>query len=196
LLYLNRSLTLTTPLAPANRTQSVIAAKGNDVLKIADQVAVIARQLALPFTTSEVRYKPGAISGARALALPYVDARVVQARLDAVLGLAGWTDNYLPLPNGSVVCTLRCKIGRSWIARSDVGGPSEQNDEGDRTKAAFSDALKRAAVKFGVGRYLYSLPQQWFAYDPQRRRFATPPPSPTSPVAKEASSNGRDDQRR
>jgi hypothetical protein len=40
----------------------------------------------------------------------------------------------------------------------DVGGPSEQPDEGDRVKAAFSDALKRAAVKFGIGRYLYRLP--------------------------------------
>ena len=48
----------------------------------------------------------------------------------------------------------------------DVGAPSEQPDGGDRLKAAFSDALKRAAVKFGIGRYLYRLPQQWVRLRP------------------------------
>ena len=45
-------------------------------------------------------------------------------------------------------------------------------------KAAFSDALKRAAVKFGVGRYLYRLPAQWLDYDSQKRQFARPPTLP------------------
>jgi hypothetical protein len=40
------------------------------------------------------------------------------------------------------------------LTKVDVGGPSEQPDGGDWLKAAFSDALKRAAVKFGVGRHL------------------------------------------
>src|SRR5262249_25660702 len=60
----------------------------------------------------------------------------------------------------------------------DVGGPSEQPDEGDRRKAAVSDALKRAAVKFGLGRYLYRLPDIWVDYDPQRRRIIGQPPLP------------------
>jgi hypothetical protein len=59
-----------------------------------------------------------------------------------------------------------------------VGGQSEQPDGGDRTKAAFSDALMRAAVKFGVGRYLYRLPSQWCDYDPQTRRFVKEPALP------------------
>jgi hypothetical protein len=49
---------------------------------------------------------------------------------------------------------------------------------GDRLKAAFSDALKRAAVKFGVGRYLYRLPSQWVDWDPQRRQFKVKPVLP------------------
>jgi hypothetical protein len=60
----------------------------------------------------------------------------------------------------------------------DVGGPSEQPDGGDRLKAAFSDALKRAAVKFGVGGYLYRLPSQWLDYDSQRRQFLKTPSLP------------------
>src|SRR5262249_40457923 len=115
----------------------------------------IADALSAFFPSTAVRFRPGATSGNRALALPYVDCRAVHQRLDDVLGLDGWQDSYEVLSDGSVVCTLRCRIGDAWITRQDVGSPSEQPDEGDRRKAAFSDALKRAAVKFGVGRYLY-----------------------------------------
>src|SRR6516162_10177096 len=99
-------------------------------------------QLAAPFAESEVKFKPAVVSGNRALALPYVDARAIQDRLDEVLGVAGWQDEYECLPDGAVVCKLRLRLGAEWITKSDVGGPSEQPDEGDRRKAAFSDALK------------------------------------------------------
>jgi hypothetical protein len=136
--------------------------------------------LAAPFAPEAVRFKPAVVTGNRALALAYVDARVIQDRLDNVLGVAGWQDDYECLPDGSVVCRLRLRLGDTWITKVDVGGPSEQPDGGDRLKAAFSDALKRAAVKFGVGRYLYRLPAQWVDYDPQRRQFVRPPALPAS----------------
>jgi hypothetical protein len=138
----------------------------------------IAKRLAEPFDMAELRWKPGAVRGNRALALAYADARAVESRLDEVLGVDGWQDEYGCLANGSVVCKLRCRVGGQWIVKSDVGGPSEQEDEGDRTKAAFSDALKRAAVKYGVARYLYRLPAQWLDYDPQRRQFLKTPSLP------------------
>jgi hypothetical protein len=87
------------------------------------------------------------------------------------------------LPDGSVVCRLKVRLGNDWITKMDVGAPSEQPDEGDRRKAAFSDALKRAAVKFGIGRYLYRLKDLWVDYDPQRRAFARPPMLPPALVA-------------
>jgi hypothetical protein len=92
----------------------------------------------------------------------------------------GWQDSYRVLPDGSVMCRLRLKIGDQWITKVDVGGQSEQPDGGDRTKAAFSDALKRAAVKFGIGRYLYRLPQLWADYDSHKRQFVRPPALPAS----------------
>src|SRR5204862_948337 len=134
--------------------------------------------LSAPFDPREVRFKPAVVSGNRALALAYVDARVIQDRLDDVLGVTGWQDEYECLPDGSVVCRLRLRLGDEWITKMDVGGPSEQPDGGDRMKAAFSDALKRAAVKFGVGRYLYRLPSQWVDYDPLKRQFARTPTLP------------------
>jgi hypothetical protein len=107
-------------------------------------------------------------------------SRVIQDRLDEVLGVIGWQDDYECLPDGSVVCRLRIRVGGEWLTKVDVGGPSEQPDEGDRRKAAFSDALKRAAVKFGVGRYLYRLPSQWVDYDPKKKQFVRTPPLPES----------------
>jgi hypothetical protein len=144
------------------------------------EVEALTQALLAPFDVEAVKFKPAVVSGTRALALPYVDARAIQDRLDEVLGVAGWQDEYEFLPDGSVVCRLRLRLGDEWITKMDVGGPSEQPDEGDRRKAAVSDALKRAAVKFGVGRYLYRLPQQWVDYDPQKKTFARRPTLPPS----------------
>jgi hypothetical protein len=124
---------------------------------------------------TEVKFKPQTVSGNRALAVPFVDARVIQDRLDDVLGVMGWQDSYECLPDGSVVCRLKIRLGDEWITKEDVGGQSEQPDEGDRRKAAFSDALKRAAVKFGIGRYLYRQKPMWVDYDPQKRQFVRMP---------------------
>src|SRR4051795_9736243 len=148
--------------------------------------ASIGEQLAVPFPISEVQFKPGAVSGNRALALAYVDARAIQDRLDAVLGIDGWQDDYECLPDGSVVCRLRLRMGGEWVTKVDVGGPSEQPDGGDRMKAAFSDALKRAAVKFGVGRYLYRLPSSWVDYDPVKRQVRGTPTLPAFALPRRA----------
>jgi hypothetical protein len=151
-------------------------------------VAAICAALAAPFAGSEIKWKPGAVSGNRALAICYVDARVVQDRLDEVLGVAGWQDDYTVLDDGSVLCRLRVRLGGEWLTKVDVGGPSEQPDDGDKRKAAFSDALKRAAVKFGVGRHLYRAPVQWVDYDAQKRQFVRPPqlPAAAAPARKTA----------
>jgi hypothetical protein len=139
----------------------------------------LAEALSDPFDPGEVRWKAQTSKNGRAMAVAYVDARCVMDRLDDVLGADGWQDAYEVLPAGhQVLCRLSLRLGGEWLTRCDVGGESEQPDEGDRCKAAFSDALKRAAVKWGVGRYLYRLPRQWVAYDEQRRQLAEAPALP------------------
>ena len=137
----------------------------------------ILQALSAPFDPADVHWKPQAISGNRCLAVAYIDARAVMDRLDEVCGVA-WQDSYDPLPGGSVLCRLQVQIDGQWIVKCDVGSPSAQPDEGDRMKAAFSDALKRAAVKFGIGRYLYRLPRQWVDWDAQKRQFGRVPTLP------------------
>lgn len=95
--------------------------------------------------------------GTKALALAYIDARDVMERLDAVCGPANWQDSYTETTRGRVICTISIRCGDTWVAKSDGAGDTDV--EGD--KGAISDAFKRAAVKWGVGRYLYDLPSIW-----------------------------------
>lgn len=146
-----------------------------------ERVAEVMAALRDPFPAEAVGFKPQTVakSGERCMVVAYIDARDVQDRLNAVLGILGWQDSYDILPAGGVLCRLSVRIdGGEWVTREDVGSPSEQPDPGDRLKAATSDALKRAAVKLGIGRYLYDLPTQWVPYDPQKKQPAELPRLP------------------
>lgn len=115
-----------------------------------DDKTTIFRALAAPFADSDVKTRK--LAGKT---VSYITARTVMNRLDEVLGPDGWWDHYQPLED-SVVCelTLRLPDGTT-ITKSDAGARAGMADAGDDDKSAFSDAFKRAAVKFGVGRYLY-----------------------------------------
>jgi hypothetical protein len=51
-----------------------------------------------------------------------------------------------------------------------------QPDEGNRCKAA---TIKRAAVLWDIGRYLYQLGGQWLDYDARAKKIAGKPTLPT-----------------
>ena len=92
--------------------------------------------------------------------LAYLNARDVMDRLDEVVGPDGWEDVYHETPK-RLICTLRIKVDGSWVEKSD--GAGDTNMEGE--KGGLSDAFKRAAVKFGVGRYLYDTESPWVDLD-------------------------------
>ncbi|MCA9958311.1 MAG: hypothetical protein KC443_04725 [Anaerolineales bacterium] len=147
--------------------------------------------LADPFPASEVQWKAQATSRdkTRALAVAYIDARNVMERLDSAVSPANWSDSYRVVEvdgRSSVECTLTV----CGVSKTDVGTAGESADP---AKAAYSDALKRAAVKFGIGRYLYALPKQWVAYDEQRKQLAVTPVLPQWAVP--SGSNGSGSQR-
>lgn len=133
--------------------------------------------LAAPFDPADVKWKPQQISGSRCMAIAYITARAVMDRLDDVVGPGEWQTSYRVVGDG-VTCVLSLRIDGEWVSHEDIGGESGQPDEGDRHKAAFSDALKRVAVRFGIGRYLYRLPRQWVDYDPQKRCITRAPALP------------------
>ncbi len=126
-------------------------------------------RLAEPFPEEEIRWRVEALSKdkRRALVVPYVDVRAVLDRLDEAVGPEGWRDAYELLAQGEGFFAVRCRLTVLGVTKEDVG-------EGESLKAAFSDALKRAAVKFGVGRHLYRMEKVWVDYDEKTGRF-TPP---------------------
>ncbi len=81
----------------------------------------------------------------------YLDSRDVQSKLDEVCG-TGWQDKYYEVC-GNLYCAIGIKCGEDWIWRTDCGTPSAF----DKEKGQASDAFKRAAVKLGIGRFLYNL---------------------------------------
>lgn len=87
--------------------------------------------------------------------LCYVDARAVMDRLDSVCGPENWQCNYSAGVSGSIICNLgiRMTSPEGWIWKADGAGATDMEGE----KGALSDAFKRAAVRFGIGRYLYDL---------------------------------------
>ena len=101
------------------------------------------------FTKNELKWRTG--GGGKQLA--YIDARCAMKRLDEVVGSHNWQDDYKSI-DGRTVCNLSVRINGEWITKSD--GAGDTNIEGE--KGGLSDAFKRAAVKFGVGRYLYYIP--------------------------------------
>lgn len=106
--------------------------------------------LAAPFDGREVK-----VLAVKGREMRYITARTAMNRLDNVLGPERWWDDYIPGAE-SVICRLTILLpdGRE-LTKVDAGGYAGMADSGDDDKSGFSDAFKRAAVKFGVGRYLY-----------------------------------------
>ena len=134
--------------------------------------------LAQPFDPEAVEFKAGATTQdkARALALAYVDSRVYQGRLDAVT--PDWRNEYTREYAGDRVI-VTCALTVAGVTRQAIGESlqaSARHDgstviEENAATTAEAQAFKRACSAFGLGRYLYSVPQVWADYDSGRRQF-------------------------
>ena len=144
-------------------------------------IAADLSRLAAPFDSSDVEWKPGAVTRdkSKGLAMAYLSNRAVQDRLDAVCGPADWRNEFRPGPDGGVVCGLSVYVERTpgqpgeWVTKWD----GADNTDVEAVKGGLSGSMKRAAVMWGIGRSLYSLPAQWVRLD-ERGRFAEPPRLP------------------
>ena len=120
----------------------------------------IFERLAEPFPVESVKFRPGATTGdkSKGLALAYIDARDVMDRLDRVITPPNWQCKY-SVVNGIVVCDIGIAVDECdfWVWKGDGAGATDVEGQ----KGAMSDSFKRAAVKWGIGRYLYDLPNWW-----------------------------------
>lgn len=118
-------------------------------------------QLIAPFPRDLIQWRAKSLTRNhdKALALAYVESRPMMARLDEVFGPGGWADDYKEFPSGKLACGIGILVKGEWVWKWDGSGTDE--DKGD--KGIFTDAFKRACVKWNVGgaRNLYDLPKVW-----------------------------------
>lgn len=116
-------------------------------------------ELAKPFSPDQVSWRAQGkpTPNTRVQVVAYLDARDVQDRLDSAVGAGNWTFDWTPIvTNATGLLVAKGTITIFGVSKSDVGDAS--SIEG--TKGTVSDAFKRAAVMWGIGRELYSLGKQ------------------------------------
>lgn len=87
--------------------------------------------------------------------LLYQDARCAMNILDETLGQFGWACQYKE-EKGTLFAGIAIKAeDGTWIWKWDAGAPSNFESQ----KGESSDAFKRAAVRWGLARELYSAPK-------------------------------------
>ena len=153
-------------------------------------------QLQRPVPERKIRWRVGhtnwkKIKGAKSardatqgLALPYIDARDVINRLNDVVGADNWQCRY-PMAAGSLlICEIGIRIndvydadtgihsGGEWIWKANGAGDTQVEAE----KGKCSDSFKRAAICWGIGQYLWYLPNAWVQID--NGKILIPPPVP------------------
>lgn len=128
-------------------------------------ITKIAQALAEPFDPFDIEWRPlksGETGGKKwALVFAYVTNRAIMERLDKVFGVGGWQNKFETQPDGGVLCTIKAKIpikdgqDYEWVSKQDGADKSDI----EPTKGGISNAMKRAGVQWGIGRYLYQLEQ-------------------------------------
>lgn len=124
-------------------------------------------RLSAPFPADAIHWRLGHTNKKdRGMALAYIDARDVMDRLDEVCGAENWETRFTTAA-GRIICELTIH----GVTKSDGAGDTDVEPE----KGGISDALKRAAVQFGIGRYLYRLESPWVEIEPAGRSFRIKP---------------------
>ena len=140
----------------------------------------IMKRLRAPFAPEEIEWRVGATTKdkTKGMALAFVTNRAIQNRLDEVFGCFGWKNEYREWRGNSQLCGISVKYEGEWITKWD--GASDTDFEA--TKGGLSDAMKRAAYQWGIGRYLYNLDPVWVPIRPAGKSYVIDGPPPTLPA--------------
>lgn len=152
---------------------------------MSDLTPDIAKGLAEPFDKSHIKWVIVARNGkapthTKELWAPYIDRNEVQDRLDQAAGAGNWSFDIEPILGSPDVLMGRLTV--LGITKGDVGDGKGADSP---LKAAASDALKRCAVHFGIGRHL-GFENQWLDKDKGPPRQGQPVQTSRSAPTSEA----------
>lgn len=120
-------------------------------------------ELQVPLSGDDVEFRIGSSTPRKGFSLLlYKTARTDVNRLNNVFGLQ-WKNKYFYDEKKYLACEISVfdEITKEWVGRSDVG--TESNTE--KEKGSYSDAMKRAGSKWGIGIELYKAPFIWVNWD-------------------------------
>ena len=118
--------------------------------------------LSAPFSSSDIEWRVSATNAekTKGLAVPYVTNRAIQNRLDDTVGIDGWYNDFRPWKNGSAqLCGISIFFPQLEQCLTKWDGADDS--EFESVKGGLSDSMKRAAVEWSIGRYLYGMTQVW-----------------------------------
>jgi hypothetical protein len=139
-------------------------------------------KLATPFHPNDLEWRAQrAGSGAKGpwvMVVPYITNPAIMQRFDDVVGAANWSEEFKAIPTlQGVMCgiTLHFADGRNvtkWDG-SGLMGAKDGLSAADAEKGTITGAEKRAAMHWGVGRYLYYLDATFAQVVPKGTKGAT-----------------------
>ena len=117
------------------------------------------KKLADKFPASKIEFRIGATNKdkTKGIVLAYVTNRAIQERLDDVCGADNWCNVFTEWKGDHQLCGISIKIDGEWVTKWD--GAEDTNTE--PVKGGWSASMKRAAAQWGIGRYLYDIPNEW-----------------------------------
>lgn len=132
-----------------------------------------------PFPASDISWRLQYVDKEKleGFAVPYLDARAIADRLDEVVGPFRWKPSYTPWHDyvtnqgrrPSQLCTIYIydEERNEWIGKAD----GAEDSDIEPIKGGLSDAFKRAAVRWNIGRYLYKFQTVWVKAKKQGSSF-------------------------
>ena len=173
---------------------------------------ILLKELQAYFPEDQVEHRMGPTGGDDGNGNPevgkplfYIPARRVQQRLDNVVGPMDWQVKFSEPVNrhsgqkagAEANILIRDPFTGEWIGKADVS----QNTETEGMKGGYSKAMVRAGVQWGIGRYLYFMPESgWVDVEQNygRTEFAGTPslPQQFTPSGGDSGSDFTQDQLR
>jgi hypothetical protein len=117
--------------------------------------------LGKPFSFEDVKAKVQVYNAdkTKGMVVFYVDSRAIQNRLDEVIGTFFWKNQFSPWSDKAQICGISIfdETRGEWVTKFD----GADNTDIEAIKGGLSDAFKRSAVMWGIGRYLYRIGSVW-----------------------------------
>lgn len=131
----------------------------------------ILKELKSPFPYEDIDWKVQVTNKdkTQGMAVAYLDSRAIQKRLDEAVGAMNWTNEFMLWQDKAQICGIGLYDAErgTWVMKYD----GAENTDIEPVKGGLSDSFKRAAVLWGIGRYLYDMASIWVEIEPNGKSW-------------------------